>query len=198
MKTRTGLQLRGGGILPEENGGTGSTDLGDITVGKALSDGDGNNIKSTYSTKSEALRTATYTLQGQVKMASTTNGGNITSGQSDDTVPTIKNICDWVKNNMLPSAGPNWVSGTSESIKLPNTGWYYMKIVGVLNWWHSTSVFYWDGTSTCLPISAYLRTGTVTKLAIVILTSGSISLFNPDQENAVAITRSEVKYYKLA
>lgn len=198
MKTRTGLQLRGGGVLPVENGGTGSTDLEDITVGKALGDGDGNNIKSTYSTKSEALRTATYTLQGQVKMGSTTNGGNITSGDSDDVVPTIKNICDWVKNNMLPSTGPSWVSGRVDSIKLPNTGWYYIEINGVLNWWHSTGVFYWDGTITCLPVSAHLRTGTVIWVALVISTDGSMSLFNPIQENPVDITSRQVKYYKLA
>lgn len=41
-------------VLPVSKGGTGSTSLADITVGRAVSDANGNNISTTYITKTEA------------------------------------------------------------------------------------------------------------------------------------------------
>ena len=56
MKTRTGLQLSGGGVLAVENGGTGQSNLDSVTVGnakKATQDANGNVIDETYATKTE-------------------------------------------------------------------------------------------------------------------------------------------------
>lgn len=41
-------------VLSPSNGGTGSTSLANVTVGKAVSDANGNNISETYITKTEA------------------------------------------------------------------------------------------------------------------------------------------------
>lgn len=186
------------GVLPVTNGGTGATSLNNIIVGSAVRDGGGNHIVNTYATKAEALRTATYSVQGQVKMASTTNGGNITSGESDDTVPTIKNICDWVRNNtLLPPARS--VGGTSGSLKLPSVGWYCINYGSkLLSQSYSTGVFYWDGDNTYLPVSAFLllSDAPATKRAVNILDDGIISVFDPDTGNRY--TDFEVRYYKLA
>lgn len=59
MKTRTGLQLSGGGVLAVENGGTGQSNLDDVTVGsakKATQDADGNVISTTYGKLSQVVR----------------------------------------------------------------------------------------------------------------------------------------------
>lgn len=56
MKTRTGLQLSGGGVLAVENGGTGQSNLDSVTVGnaeKATQDANGKVIDTTYATKTE-------------------------------------------------------------------------------------------------------------------------------------------------
>lgn len=165
-----------------------------MTVGRATADGNGNNIPNTYATK--AL--GTYTAAGLAKVASTTNGGVITSGNSDDTVPTVKNICDWVRNNFLPNGEPNWVSGTSGSLKLPGVGWYCINYTAtILAQSYSTGVFYWDGSATYLPVSAYLILGsTVTKRAVNISSGGTVSVFDPDTGSSY--TDFTVYYYKLA
>ena len=151
------------GILSVANGGTGQSNLDNVTVGnakKAAQDANGNNIPNTYATKAEATRTATYTQQGQVKMASTTNGGNITSGDSDDVVPTIKNICDWTKGNFLPTNLPTdldeWQNGTSGSITLPGAGWYAILYSDLYNssspTWYNPGIIYYNGEIHCLPL----------------------------------------------
>ena len=197
------------GTLPVANGGTGQSNLDNVTVGnakKATADANGNNIPSTYATKAEATRTATYTQQGQVKMASTTNG-NITDADNDDIVPTIKNICDWVKNNMLPSAAPGWVENTPGSLTLPGTGWYVCECRNKNDQRFPTGLFYWekpDGTSmvqnTQIPlgeINGSYGTSPEIRLvtALTISYEGAISI-SEWGENDPTITL--VRYYKLA
>ena len=169
-----------------------------VTAKKATADINGNKISTTYATIPQATRIATYTQQGQVKMASTTNGGAITNGESDDTVPTIKNICDWVRSNtLLPPARSE--SGISGSIKLPSVGWYCINYGSkLLSQSYSTGVFYWDGDPTYLPVSAFLllSDAPATKRAVNILDDGIISVFDPDTGNRY--TDFEVRYYKLA
>lgn len=166
---------------------------------KAAQDADGNVIPDTYATKVEATRTATYEQQGQVKMGSTTNGGDIAdNADSDDVVPTIKNICDWVRNNMLPSEAPSWTENTNESLKLPNSGWYcinYSNASAIQ--WYSTGVFYWEkGDRIYLPISAYLFSTSVFKRAVNIQSDGTVSVF--DAEDGSKPTDLKVRYYQLA
>lgn len=187
------------GVLPVANGGTGQSNLDNVTVGnakKATQDANGNNIPSTYATKAEATRTATYTQQGQVKMASTTNGGNITAGDSDDVVPTIKNICDWVRDNMLSSV-VSPVTSTNGSLTLPSEGWYCINYKGTSAApTYSTGVFYWDGHATYLPVSAFLLGSAVTTRAVNISAGGAITVFDPDTGESK--TDFTIKYYKLA
>lgn len=152
------------GTLPVANGGTGQSNLDNVTVGnakKATADANGNVIPDTYATKAEATRTATYTQQGQVKMASTTNG-NITDADSDDVVPTIKNICDWTKRNFLPTNLPTdldeWETGTSggESFKLAGAGWYAMLYSNLSGGtYYNPGIFYYNGGVHCLPLCIY-------------------------------------------
>ena len=131
------------GTLPVANGGTGATDLSNVTVGRATADGNGNNIPNTYATK--AL--GTYTAAGLAKIASTTNGGIITSGTSDDTVPTVKNICDWVRNNFLTSDVPSFESGSNGGLTLPEYGIYILTAVNTSGYYF-TAITYWNGAST--------------------------------------------------
>ena len=191
------------GTLPVANGGTGQSNLDNVTVGnakKATQDANGNPISSTYATKVEATRAATYTQQGQVKMGSTTNGGNITDGDSDDVVPTIKNICDWTKGNFFSSDAPQWTSGTSGSLTLPSEGWYCInyagKISAMVTPTFSTGVFYWDGYAIHLPVSIFLHNSTVTTRAVRISADGVIIVFDPNTGESK--TDFTVAYYKLA
>ena len=50
------------GILPVANGGTGQSNLSNVTVGKATADASGNNISDTYATKSGDLAYSSLTL----------------------------------------------------------------------------------------------------------------------------------------
>lgn len=168
-----------------------------VTAKKATADINGNKISTTYATIPQATRIATYTQQGQVKMASTTNGGAITNGESDDTVPTIKNICDWVRSNtLLPPARSE--SGTSGSIKLPSVGWYCInyasKLVAPS---YSTGVFYWNGNDTYLPVSAYSVTSDIVAIKRVVnIKDGTVIVSDPDSGHIY--TDFTVTYYKLA
>lgn len=156
---------------------------GTLTAKKAEQDADGKVISSTYATKTEATRSATNTQQGQVKMGSTTNGGVITSGESDDTVPTIKNICDWVKNNRLPSAAPTWVSGTSGSLTLPSAGWYI-----IYGHYSYSGIVYWAPSD---PSGANITVGyAAVNNDIAIATDGTLSLLGQ--------SGGTMYYYKLA
>lgn len=200
------------GILPVANGGTGQSNLDNVTVGnakKATADANGNNIPSTYATKAEATRAATYEQQGQVKMGSTTNGGNITSGDSDDSddvVPTIKNICDWTKGNFLSSKAPGWVESTPGSLTLPDTGWYVCECRGIQGQRYPTGLFYWekDDTSitnfTQIPLGYMNGTsGTDSKITLATVLNisyqGKIFIHGWGDED---IDISSVAYYKLA
>lgn len=199
------------GVLPAANGGTGQSNLDNVTVGnaeKATQDANGNVISSTYATKAEATRTATYTQQGQVKMASTTNGGTITSGNSDDTVPTIKNICDWTKNNFLPSAEPDWIEGTLGSLTLPSAGWYVCKYTGSLDNRYPVGLFYWEKPESP---SQYTK---ITSVPIALINASigthpeleSIDTLQVSSEGVITIqtygsnssTTGSVAYYKFA
>lgn len=53
------------GILPVANGGTGQSNLSNVTVGKATADASGNNISDTYATKSGDLAYSSLTLMPQ-------------------------------------------------------------------------------------------------------------------------------------
>ena len=168
----------------------------DMTVGRATADGNGNNIPNTYATKAEATRTATYTQQGQVKMASTTNGGAITSGNSDDTVPTVKNICNWVRNNML-SSEVSPVESTEGSLTLPSKGWYYIRYAAtsLILVDYATGVFYWDGSRELfLPVSYYYAVKT--SRCVSISASGVIKVY--DADTGEELSGARVTYYKLA
>ena len=191
------------GTLPVANGGTGESNLDNVTVGnakKATQDANGKPISSTYATKAEATRAATYTQQGQVKMGSTTNGGNITDADSDDVVPTIKNICDWTKGNFFSSDAPQWTSNTSGGLTLPSEGWYCINYAGKISVMvtptFSTGVFYWDGYAICLPVSIFLYNSTVTTRAVRISADGVIIVFDPNTGESK--TDFTVAYYKLA
>lgn len=180
------------GVLPATNGGTGQSNLDNVTVGnaeKATQDANGNVISSTYATKAEATRTATYTQQGQVKMASTTNGGVITSGNNDDTVPTIKNICDWARNNFLPSGEPDWKTGTSGSLQLDGDGWYIFRAVTDSNIYHYSGIVY---AYTGIFSYTYYPAGGV-KAAGFTTTGNKLSYAYGDGASSTSVS-----YYKLA
>ena len=53
------------GILPVAHGGTGQSNLSNVTVGKATADANGNNISDTYATKSGDLAYSSLTLMPQ-------------------------------------------------------------------------------------------------------------------------------------
>lgn len=53
------------GILPVANGGTGQSNLSNVTVGKATADANGNNISDTYATKSGDLAYSSLILMPQ-------------------------------------------------------------------------------------------------------------------------------------
>lgn len=53
------------GILPVAHGGTGQSNLSNVTVGKATADASGNNISDTYATKSGDLAYSSLTLMPQ-------------------------------------------------------------------------------------------------------------------------------------
>lgn len=184
------------GILPVANGGTGQSNLDNVTVGnakKATADEDGNNIPSTYATKAEATRTATYEQQGQVKMGSTTNGGDIAdNADSDDVVPTIKNICDWTKENFLSSKAPGWETGTVGSFALPSKGWYLIRIrlgsdYAPMIGDYYTPLFYFEGLDGFypLPYGGYVNITSNGTIFQVVMADKSYS-------------QAKVSYYKLA
>lgn len=159
---------------------------------KAAQDADGNVIPDTYATKTEATRTATYTQQGQVKMGSTTNGGKISSGYSDDVVPTIKNICDWTRNNFLPNGEPDWETGTVGSFALPSKGWYLIRIrlgsdYAPMTGDYYTPLFYFDGLDGFYPIpyGGYVNISSNGTIVQVVMNDKSYS-------------QAKVSYYKLA
>ena len=123
---------------------------------KATQDALGHTITSRYATKAEATRTATYTQQGQVKMGSTTNGGLITTGSGDDVVPTIKNICDWTKENFLRTTNMGGMTpGTSGKLTLPGVGWYVILFSNRDGYWYNPGIIYHNGETQCLPLCMY-------------------------------------------
>lgn len=90
------------------------------------------------------------------------------------------------------------LSGTSGSVKLPGRGWYCINYKATsLVQWYSTSVFYWDGDATYLPVSAYsLSTVSTIKRAVNISSNGTVTVFDPD--SGTRYTDFTVEIYKLA
>lgn len=88
------------GILPVGNGGTGATDLANITVGRATADGSGNNISDTYAKLSQVVR-------------------------KDTSVGPINPILDagknWLRNKQLLTSGKQiTASGWYRIAEIPN------------------------------------------------------------------------------
>lgn len=91
MKTRTGLQLRGGGTLPEENGGTGSTDLEDVAVGSAGS----LIVDDTRSVNSPP----SYYYDRGAKVISEFKNCSTVGLPSDETYCTVVTVCPWTDDS---------------------------------------------------------------------------------------------------
>lgn len=88
------------GILPVGNGGTGATDLANITVGRATADGSGNNISDTYAKLSQVVRKDAYV--GAI---------NPTSGEGKN----------WLRNKQLLTSGKQiTASGWYRIAEIPN------------------------------------------------------------------------------
>lgn len=176
MKTRTGLQLRGGGILPVENGGTGSTNLANITVGKATADGSGNNIENTYVKNNvEITDLNNITQQSETWQAylcesaanQPVDGGGLLFQYRPSAewlaqlfIANDAESTTWRRNyranngwtawqKVLTGAAPTWVTGTSGSLKLSSSGWYIIQARASTNRnWYSPGIIYWSSTES--------------------------------------------------
>lgn len=103
---------------------------------------------------------------------------------SNDSCPIFGN------QPLMPApVNPQWVEGTSGSLKLPSSGWYLVNVVfGDSE--YTSGLFFWGNNGKSLVISTYEYTSSLTykieinKEGIILNPSGS--------------TKSSVKYHKLA
>lgn len=148
------------GILPIGNGGTGSTNLANITVGKATADGSGNNIENTYVKNNvEITDLNNITQQSETWQAylcesaanQPVDGGGLLFQYRPSAewlaqlfIANDAESTTWRRNyranngwtawqKVLTGAAPGWVTGTSGSITLPSSGWYYLQASGNSN-----------------------------------------------------------------
>lgn len=120
MKTRTGLQLSGGGVLAVENGGTGQSNLDSVTVGnakKATQDANGNVIDETYATKTE-LGEAVNSKQDKTDNALTTTQKTIV-GAINENKSAIDNLRE---NETKISVGTTTTGEPGSQASVTNSG----------------------------------------------------------------------------
>lgn len=90
-----------------------------------------------------------------------------------------------------------WVTGTSGSITLPSSGWYYIRynFTSILSADYTTGVFYWaSGRQLLLPISYYNELKL--QRSVSVSSGGVITVYDPTTGSTV--DGGNVSYYKLS
>lgn len=98
---------------------------------------------------------------------------------------------------VLVGSDPSWVTGTSGSITLPSSGWYYIQynFTSILSVDYTTAVFYWtSGRQLLLPISYYNKLKL--QRSVSVSSGGVITAYDPTTGDVVG--DGNVSYYKLA
>ena len=128
---------------------------------------------------------------------------NITS--PSNVIAAIKVVCGIATTGgvyqngspVLVGSAPTWVTGTSGSITLPSSGWYYIQynFTSILSADYTTAVFYWtSGRQLLSPISYYNELKLQRCLSIS--SDGVITAYDPTTGDVVS--GGNVAYYKLA
>lgn len=122
------------------------------------------------------------------------SGSNVTYASE----PTVRaNYISSDGSPVLVGSTPSWVTGTSGSITLPSSGWYYIRynFTSVLSADYTTAVFYWtSGRQLLLPISYYNELKLQRSVSVSF--GGVITVYDPTTGSTV--DGGNVSYYKLA
>ena len=150
-------------------------------------------IKSYLSTNESVVTTDGFTYIGT---SDTVDGYSIVSLDLKTGFATTGDIYS-NGSPVLVGSAPTWVTGTSGSITLPSSGWYYIQynFTSILSADYTTAVFYWtSGRQLLSPISYYNELKLQRCLSIS--SDGVITAYDPTTGDVVS--GGNVAYYKLA